>query len=159
MSRRGTAAVGTRVRMLFLAAFSILCLVTILVQLWFLWGFSRELRQGRKTIGVLIRVVSVNDLPAENLGQKINNIIEFPPAQGRAVRPGAARRSRHAFGTVVPFEGLVILMGSRGKLIDASTSFSGELERPWCGKPVTRAEISGELAVQPSIYLPCNRVK
>jgi hypothetical protein len=70
--------------------------LAVLALLWCFRGFTRELRQGRKQVGLLVQIVKVDtkDAARGSIGRNIKNVIELTRSQPRAVHM-APRRSTH----------------------------------------------------------------
>jgi len=97
--------------MTFFMAFSIVCYLAILALLWCFRGFSRALKEGPPTVGLLVRVLEIDsDSPKENTSQ----VMKLPRPQAGPVRPVAAPRRASVSKHVVNLVGLAILLGSRG---------------------------------------------
>jgi len=82
-----------------MAFFIVLAMVGFLAisaLLWCFGGFTRELRQGRKTVGLLVRVekADAKESPGENSRRNIRNVVELTRSQLRAVHL-TPRRSTH----------------------------------------------------------------
>lgn len=65
-------------------AFGVLGLLAIIALFWCLRGFSRELKRGRKAVGLVVRVENTVDKPmaANPRARNAGSVIEIP---GRAV--------------------------------------------------------------------------
>jgi hypothetical protein len=77
-------------------AFAILGSFATIALLWCFMGFSRELKRGRKTVGVVVRVMDTDAKhPARNQprGNK-GSVIEMPRSQPQLLQTGANRDTR-----------------------------------------------------------------
>jgi len=92
-----------------LMAFSIVGLMAILTLLWCLWGFSREQRHPRKTVGLLVRAFSRDrdESPVRGTRRKAGDLVELPSLRSRVVT-GVAGRSGPALGQTTSFVALAI---------------------------------------------------
>jgi hypothetical protein len=116
-------------------AFFIICLMAVLAVLWCLWGFSRELRRSRRTIGLVVRVHGEDanaspkkDSRTESASRNPGAILEFP-ASTPTTKPGATRRSEQARRSIMSLAGLMILTGSWNKGGTPSKPMLGEMHK------------------------------
>ena len=89
-------ALGRKVVMTVFIAFTVFGLLAIAALFWCLRGFSRELKQGRKVIGVVVRIEATDARQAVegHAARNTSSVIEM--MQPRTLRPGSLAGVRKA---------------------------------------------------------------